>query len=106
MYKSGQIVFDKVLKEPVIFIEGDGDKCLVVCTGIPDSDCTSDTKDLVPIWTKNDKVLTGKLASKNFATIISVTAKNYDKYSDYITEIQTKVSVDGKNEEQQYHIKG
>ena len=106
MYKSGQIVFDKKLEEPVIFIEGNGEMCTVVCTGVEDSECISATSDLIPLWNKNDKVFIGKLAAKNFATIVTVTKKSYAKYSNYIEEIMTKVSFDGKNKEQQYHTKG
>jgi hypothetical protein len=106
MYKSGQIVFDKKLQEPVIFVEGNGEVCTVVCTGVEDTDCLSDTSDLIPLWNKNDKVFTGKLAVKNFATIVEVDKTNYEKYCNYIEEIMTKVSFDGKNKEQQYHTKG
>jgi hypothetical protein len=106
MYKSGQIVFDTVLQEPVIFIEGDGEMCVVVCTGVKDEACSSKTLDLVPIWTKQDKVFTGLLASKSFTAIIEVTEKNYGKYFNYIKDTMTKVSADGKDKEQQFHIKG
>ena len=106
MYKSGQIVFDTVLQEPVIFIEGDGEMCTVVCTGVVDEACSSKSLDLVPIWTKQDKVFAGKLASKSFVTIIEITKKNYDKYYQYIQDMMTKVSADGKDKDQQYHIKG
>ena len=106
MYKSGQIVFDEGIDEPVIFIEGDGDKCNVVCTGVKNTTAVSYISSILPIWKNNDKILVGKLAAYNFATILDVNKENYRGYTSYINKINKEISTDGKRNGYKYHIKG
>lgn len=106
MYKSGQVLFDSSIDEAVVFIKGEGEDYYVVCSGVKNNTAITPSNKIYPIWTTNNKVLQGRYATNNFATVLEVTKSSYKNFYKLINEVNSHISKDGREKGFRYHLKG